>query len=179
MNKRKRGISFLCIVFIILFIIPAYGKTNEEILAEDEMQWYEEEFATESNAIQSSSNLKSFRGMLIAEGLVQLSDEYNGVLGVLAQTFCHTYVDRIDMKIYLDVMEPSEYDEDDWYTVEYFTYSWTKEDAPNEKLYFVSVSFDWHGLERGRYYRLRGAHYVYSGDNFEGRTSQTSWIPLD
>lgn len=176
MNKRKRGISLVCFLFIMLLTIPVYGKTNEDIMEEDEMQWSEVEFATESNATQSSSNL--LRGMLIAEGLVQLSDEYRGVLGVLAQTFCHTYVDRIDMRIYLDIMDPTEYDEYDWYTLDIYEYSWTKEDAPDEELYFVSVSFDLHGLERGRYYRLRGAHYIYSGGEFEARTSQTSWIPL-
>lgn len=179
MNKRKRCISLLCILFIMLLTIPVYGKTNEEIIDEDAIQWSELEFATESNATQSDSNLKALRGMLIAEGLIQLSDESHGVLGILAETLCHTYVDRIDMKVYLDIMEPSEYDEYDWYTLDYYTYSWTKKDAKDEELYAVSISFDLHGLERGRYYRLRGSHFAYYGDSIEMRNSQTSWIPLD
>jgi len=179
MNKRKKGISYLCILFIMLLTTPVYGKTNEVIVEEDAMSWSELEFATESNATQSSLNPKTLRGMYIGFALVQLSDEYKGVLGILAQTDCYTYVDQIDMTIYLDIMETSGYDEDDWHTLDYYTYSWTKDDAQDGELYAVSVSFELHGLERGRYYRLRGSHYIYSGNNFEARTSQSSWILLE
>lgn len=170
---KKRGILFFCMLFIMLLSIPACANTNEEIVDEVEL-------ATESDATQSSSYHQASRGLVIAAGIVQISNEGKGVLGVYAETLSHTYADEIAMTIYLDVMDSeTDSDEEDWHTVNYYTYSWTKEDALNKELNAVSVSFDIHGLERGRYYRLRGAHYVYSGDYFEGRTSRTAFIPLN
>jgi len=179
-SLKKRGLLIFCMLFIMLLSIPAYAETNEEFVEKDALRWSEVELATESDATHSSSYRQASRGLVIAAGIVQISNEGKGVLGVYAETLSHTYADEIAMTIYLDVMESEpDSDEEDWHTVNYYTYSWTKEDAPNEELNAVSVSFDIHGLERGRYYRLRGAHYVYSGDYFEGRTSRTAFIPLN
>lgn len=179
MNRRKKNFIILCGLFTVLLTSPVLGKANKRIVEEDTVQCAET-FVTEPDAAQSARNHQDPKRQLIAAGYVQISNESpRGVLGVYAETLCHTYVDKIAMRIYLDILVPAtDEEEEDWYTVTYYDYNWTREDAPDKELYAVSVSFDLCGLEQERYYRLRGAHYIYSGDCFEGRSSQTAFIPL-
>lgn len=179
MNKRKKEIIIVGMILMIFCAIPVYGQTSQAIGDDDAQQQFELVLATDSNAVRGQQTVGVLRGLLIASGAVQISDEGRGVLGVYAETLCHTYVDQIDMRIYLDILVPDTADEEEyWYTLNYYDQGWTKEDTLNEELYAVSVSFDINGLERGRYYRLRCSHYVYSGDSFEARNSQTAFIPL-
>lgn len=171
MNRGKRNIIIFGVLFTILLTVPTYGKTNEK------------NAATASELSQDTLSTPVPRGLLISVGYVQVSNENNGILGVYAETLCHTNVDRITMRLYLDILDPGvdkdDYDEDeDWHTVTFYDYNWRKEDLPNEVLSAVSVSFDIHRLERGRFYRIRCGHYIYGGDLFEGRSSQTAFIPL-
>lgn len=116
------------------------------------------------------------RGRVLSSSELELSDEGNGVIGVYANTLCHTAVKEIYMTIYLDVWDESI---QDWVMVDHYEYNWKASDNPDKDLSAVSVSFSLEGLQRGRTYSLRGVHIAKNFDNVtEVMSSETSGIVL-
>lgn len=119
----------------------------------------------------------SARGRVISSVGLQISDEGQGVLGVYAETLCHTAVKEIFMTIYLDVWDDSI---QDWITLDMYEYNWKASDNPDKNLTDVSVSFSLEGLSRGKTYSLRGSHAARNFNNVsEVMSSETSGIVLD
>ena len=117
------------------------------------------------------------RGRLISSAELQISDDGNGVLGVYAETLCHIPVEKIYMIIFLEVWDE---ENQDWKYLSDYEYTWNSADFPNRPLTDVSVSFDIHGLRRGKTYSLRAYHSVDGFDStYETMSTETSGIVLD
>lgn len=124
-----------------------------------------------------SKVIASPRGRLISSSGLQISDEGSGILGVYAETLCHTGMQEIFMTIYLDIWN-AKYQ--DWEMVDYYEYKWLASEHPDEELAAVSVSFDLTGLSRNREYRLRGYHGAVGFDNgIEMMSTETHGISLN
>lgn len=171
----KQRIMSFCLMLVLAFSMPltVHAKNSDWRLQADtlDVQVYD---IMSNNSI--SKILGAARGRVLSSAELQLSDEGNGVIGVYANTLCHTAVKEIYMTIYLDV-----WDEDiqDWRMVDHYEYNWKASDNPGKDLSAVSVSFLLEGLTRGKTYSLRGTHAARNFDNIsEVMSSETSGIVL-
>jgi len=163
------------IVLTLAIVTPTYARNEEyaravgqQALEVDNVEVYEDENESMVSAMP--------RGMLISMCALQISNEGKGVVGVYADTLCHTPMGQITMKIYLDVLEPGE---EDWYTFDTYEYIWNTEDYVSD-LTKVTVSFDLTNMDRSFEYRLRCNHLVYNLDRSyrEMMSTYTSFISL-
>ena len=113
------------------------------------------------------------RGTYISTGILQISNEGNGQIGVFIQTLTHTEVDQTRFGIYLDRWIPSE---SRYANVASYTFEFNKEDYPDEDLTTKSLSFNIVGQPDDCYYRLRGVHLVVANGTREMLTSQTDGV---
>lgn len=93
------------------------------------------------------------RGRLISSVELQLTDKGRGTAGVYADLLCHKPMKSLLVWIYLEKWDEAI---EDWVTEDYQHFSWSEKDYPNDELTMAVVGYDVSGLERGKYYRLRG-----------------------
>lgn len=174
MKRKNFLIICMALLFLMAMTMVAYAKNSEWIVHTDILETRLRNTISTNNVSQVRG---SARGRVLSSAGLQISDEGRGVLGVYAETLCHTAVKEIYMTIYLDV-----WDEEiqDWITLDAYEYEWKASDSPNRDLTDVSVSFLLEGLPRGRTYSLRGAHAARNFDGIaETMSSATSGIVLD
>lgn len=172
MNKK---IMRVILSVMMLFCMPVSVWAQEN-------NWINDAEVLDSNMqyIINNNNVSRVkgvtRGRVISSVGLQLSDEGDGVIGVYAETLCHTAVKEIYMVIYLDVWD----DEiQDWVTLNDYEYTWKASDYPDRDLTDVSVSFLLEGLPRGKTYSLRGRHGAKNFTNtIELMASETDGITL-
>lgn len=113
------------------------------------------------------------RGMYIALGMLEISNDGNGYIGILIQTLCHQDVDKIKQRVYLDKYNEST---GGWKQVATYDFSYLSEDyggslsAPYE-------SFRVRG-EIGGIYRLRGMHNVWANGKSESFSTETDGLEI-
>lgn len=169
---KRVGRLIVCLLIVLMVSMPSYAqngfeRNNVEILKAISKH--------ESSSEKTSRVIAMPRGRLISSAGLQISDEGNGILGVYAETLCHSNMDKIYITIYLDMWDENR---QDWLVLNDYEYSWSAADNPN--LTDVSVSFDLEGLTRGKTYRLRGMHLVRNSDSLsEILTTGTAGIILD
>lgn len=114
------------------------------------------------------------RGNYISLAGVEIGNLGNGYVEVISNTVAHADCDRIKMKVYLD-----QYDEatDTWKNIKTFNYDVSSEDVGGG-LHALNES-EKVKVTKGKYYRARGSHYVYSGGKSEGFSSATDGILAD
>ena len=115
------------------------------------------------------------RGSVISTGTLRISNEGEGAIGVFMQTLAHIDVDETTFGLFLDRWIASE---KRWANVEHYTFTFTKEDYPDEDLAMKSLSFKIIGQPVDCYYRLRGMHLVVAGGEREMLTTQTDGVLL-
>lgn len=113
------------------------------------------------------------RGTIISTGTLRISNEGDGAIGVFMQTLAHVDVDETTFGVYLDRWITSE---ERWANVAHYTFSYTKEDYPDEDLAMKSLSFNIVGQPVDCYYRLRGLHLVVLDGTREMLSTQTDGI---
>lgn len=157
MEKIMKKIFRILSLFLVLTLAPiqAFAKV-ESVQVESSI-----EKVTETNIVFSSQIpriIGSARGRLLSSATIQISDEGNGVLGVYADTLCHTNMKDIYTTIYLEILDE---DGETWLQLNSYDYEWHAS-SPEEDLSVAGVAFDVAGLERRRVYRLRSMHAVRS-----------------
>lgn len=169
----KRVVRLIvCFITVFMVSMPSYAQSGFGRNDVDILKTISE---NESSSEKTSRVIAIPRGRLISSAGLQISDEGNGVLGVYAETLCHSNMDKIYMTIYLDMWDEAR---QDWLVLNDYEYSWSAVDNPN--LTDVSVSFDLEGLTRGKTYRLRGMHLVRNSSSLsEVLTTGTAGIILD
>lgn len=123
-----------------------------------------------------SRALAQTRGIILAYASTTIFDEGKGVIGIQAATLCHEEVDSIRMRILLE-----RYDEanDMWYTVATYPYDISAQDKPNgETLTNAVYSFDVKDQAPGYFYRVKGFHIAYVGDNNYSFSTLTDGIKI-
>lgn len=171
----KRSVIRLLLIGMLAFSMPiSVSAKSSDLLDRADVLDTQLQHIVSSNSISKVRG--AARGRVLSSVELQLSDEGSGVIGVYAETLCHTAVKEIYMTIYLDVWDDNL---QDWVMVDNYEYNWKASDNPNESLTDVSVSFSLEGLPRGRMYSLRGAHAAKNFNNVsEVMSSATDGIVL-
>ena len=113
------------------------------------------------------------RGNWIADGILQISNFGNGNIGVYMTTQCHIPVDEIMMDVAVDQLIE---DIDRWNQMEYYSFDFFPED--DKPLTEATLDFEVTGQEPDKWYRLRGLHMVFYGDESEGYSTRTAGIMI-
>ena len=162
MNKIIKSIS-LGILLCVLCTIPtfAFGTNANSALLLGK---------TEQIVVKPQP-----RGSIISTGTLRISNEQDGAIGVFMQTLAHVDVDETVFGLYLDRWIESE---QRWMNVDKFTFSFTKEEYPDEDFEMKSLSFKITGQPVGFYYRLRGLHSVVLNGMREMLSTETQGVLL-
>lgn len=115
------------------------------------------------------------RGSIISTATLRITNGQDGSIGVFVQTLAHVDVDETTFGIFLDRWIDSE---KRWANVEHYTFSFTKEEYPDEDLAMKSLSFKILGQPVDCHYRLRGLHAVVLDGNREMLTTETDGVLL-
>lgn len=115
------------------------------------------------------------RGIRLSTALLSITNEQDGTLHIVVDTFTHKDVDRIYEAVFLDMWDEKM---EDWRQIEDWTFEKTKEETEDGKLSSHRVSFLVNGCELNRYYRARAMHLVQWGDDMEGKATETNGVLL-
>lgn len=113
------------------------------------------------------------RGSVISTGTLRISNEGKGEIGVFIQTLAHIDVDETTFGVFLDRWLEGD---QRWANVAHYTFSYTKEEYPDEDLAMKTLSFKIVGQPVDCYYRLRGLHLVEANGVREMLTTETDGI---
>lgn len=165
MLRKVIKVVSIVLMFIVILSNVALAKTSIKSSANDQLNLYSPQILP-----SSMMTIKSPRGEIIASGGLNISNAGKGQIGVFIQTLVHKDVDKIRMKVFIDV-----YDEklEDWSSVANFDYTYLSEDYQDGHLSGASESFNVKGLPADRYYRLRGIHAVWKDDIYEHFNTDT------
>lgn len=127
------------------------------------------------NENESTGFSKGAKGRYISTGMISISNEGKSTIGVTMKTFAHQEVDETSFYVYLDKWIESD---QRWSNVADYSFSFSKEDYPNESLASKAISFDITDQPAGYTYRLRGIHVVVVDGNREQISSKTDGIVI-
>lgn len=165
---------FLSLMLVMSMTISTFAQNKDAISNARQLDTHLQESISNDYVSRVTGTA---RGRLLSSASLQISNDGDGIIGVYADTLCHSAMSRIYMVIYLDVWDESI---QDWSMVDRYEYTWSAADHPDRELTNVSVSFDVVGLQKGRTYSLRGYHSALSFDNLsELMSTETNGIILD
>jgi hypothetical protein len=164
MNKKFYSFIIGSIMSIIL-AVPTLGN---------------EIYFTAPNALElgdsDSANIfivKQPRGEIISTAILQITNPGKGEIGVYIHTIAHVDVDETAFAVYLERWIPSR---EEWANVAYFTFTFNKDDYPDDDLGNKMLSFNIVGQPDDCYYRLKGSHMVTLNGYSEVLSTQTDGI---
>lgn len=167
--NRKKIVILLASAFLLLLTTPVFAsETNDK-----EVEKSNSQVTLLQNIKQQLVSKVSPRGTVISTGILQISNPGNGEITVYMQTLAHKQVDKTEFSVSLDRWLESD---KRWSNVASYTFSYSKEDYPEEDLSDKSVSFNIIGQPDNCYYRLRGIHIVQLGDKVETLSSETDGL---
>lgn len=171
-NIIKKAV--LSLILVLSMTISTFAQNKDVIANAGQLDTYLQESISTDYVSRVTGTA---RGRLLSSASLQISNDGDGILGVYADTLCHSGMSKIYMVIYLDVWDESL---QDWMMVDRYEYTWLAADYPDRDLTDVSVSFDVVGLQKGRTYSLRGYHSALSFDNLsEAMSTETNGIILE
>lgn len=170
MKKLIRSI-ILGILTALLLAMPVFADTIED--ARQDFENYQGDEVILRAGDSSTVRILDARGNWIADGILQITNVGNGNIGVLMTTECHIPVDEIMMDVAVDqLIESSQ----NWNQMEYYSFDFFPEDG--KPLTDATLSFEVTGQEPDKWYRLRGLHMVFYGDESEGYSTRTPGIMI-
>lgn len=122
---------------------------------------------TEESTVQDQVSVLT-RGNILADGIVQLANLGDRVLGVSGTTNCHRICDQVICNVYLEQLDE---ETGDWDPYE----SWNSNDT---NVYAHTVYYEYR-VEGGHWYRLSGAHIAIKGTTVESISTTTDGIWID
>lgn len=165
---RSTALGFLTALFLAM---PVFADTIEG--ARQDFENYQEDEVILRVGDSSTVRILDARGNWIADGILQITNFGNGNIGVLMTTECHIPVDEIMMDVAVDqLIESSQ----NWNQMEYYSFDFFPEDG--KPLTDATLSFQVTGQEPNKWYRLRGLHMVFYGDESEGYSTRTDGIMI-
>lgn len=170
MKKLIRSI-IVGILAALLIAMPVFADTIEG--ARQDFENYQGDEVILRAGDSSTVRIMDARGNWIADGILQITNLGNGNIGVLMTTECHIPVDEIMMTVAVDqLIESSQ----NWNQMEFYTFDYYPEDG--KSLTDATLSFEVTGQEPDKWYRLRGLHMVFYGDESEGYSTRTPGIMI-
>ena len=133
--SKIRKIFFLVIIMCILTVGTVYANSWrwEEVPGH-----HNQSILLDTTVLSSKDSVYQYgRGDYLAEGSVEISNNQDGTLGIVAMTLAHRNVDMIMHSIYIDVWDA---EENDWMQLDYWHYSQTKEETEDGELYILTTS---------------------------------------
>ena len=170
MKKLIRSI-IVGILAALLIAMPVFADTIEG--ARQDFENYQGDEVILRAGDSSTVRIMDARGNCIADRILQITNLGNGNIGVLMTTECHIPVDEIMMTVAVDqLIESSQ----NWNQMEFYTFDYYPEDG--KPLTDATLSFEVTGQEPDKWYRLRGLHMVFYGDESEGYSTRTPGIMI-
>lgn len=170
MKKLIRGIV-LGILASLFCSIPVFADTIEN--ARRDFETYQGDEVILRAGDSATVRILDSRGNWIADGILQIMNSGNGRIGVYMTTQCHIAVDEIIMTVAIDQLNETI---DDWQQVDFHSFDFFPEDG--KPLTEATLDFDVTGQEPDKWYRLRGLHMVFYGDESEGYSTRTPGIMI-
>lgn len=157
----------LSMVLVFGLSVPTYAKQTMGYSYNPN----EETVFSPSNVAREKFN--NPKGTWLSDGFLEISNPENGRIGIYAATFCHSPVDEIKTTIFIDQWDD---ETEDWKQVDYKSFTLTSEnDGPLSEMI---LSFEVKGHEVNEWYRLRGLHVVYKGEDVEMFSTMTDSIEI-
>ena len=172
-KKMKKLIRSIVVGLLAALIItmPVFADTIEG--AKQDFENYQGDEVILQAGDSSTVRILDARGNWIADGILQITNFGNGNIGVLMTTECHIPVDEIMMTVAVDQLIESS---NNWNQMEFYTFDYFPEDG--KPLTDATLSFQVTGQEPNKWYRLRGLHMVFYGDESEGYSTRTDGIMI-
>lgn len=175
MIKKLKYLVLITILLMMINVIPLYASETFYWNGVEIQEYNEESIILPKNIKQSRGIVNGQpRGSIISTAIVDITDELNGNVGLIVQTYAHVGCDKIIHAITLQ-----KYDEanDDWITIERFEFEANQEEQPDKKLSYLVNGIEVKNLPSG-IYRARGLHAVYLGEDYEGFSTRTHGITI-
>ena len=164
-------ITLLGVLLCLLAATPALADTVDS--ARQDFENYQGDEVILRAGDSATVRILDSRGNWIADGMLRISNPRNGNVGVYMTTQCHIPVDEIMMDVAVDKLNETI---NDWQQMEYYSFDFFPEDG--KPLTDATLSFQVTGQEPNKWYRLRGLHMVFYGDESEGYSTRTDGIMI-
>lgn len=171
MKNKLNKFLFITFMLVIFNVIPAYAS-NVFYWNGVEIQEYDDESVILPENVTRSTG--QARGEVISTGVIDISNEGKGKVGLTIETIAHVRCDKIRNKMVLQKWDESL---EDWIDVTSFEFEALQEDQPDKDLIYLINGVDVENLKPGTY-RARGFHAVYLGDLYESFSSKTNGIQV-
>ncbi len=169
--KKIIRIIVLGALLSLLAAMPAFADTVDS--ARQDFENYQGDEVVLRAGDSATVRILDSRGNWIADGMLRISNPRNGNVGVYMTTQCHIPVDEIMMDVAVDKLNETI---NDWQQMEYYSFDFFPEEG--KPLTDATLSFQVTGQEPDKWYRLRGLHMVFYGDESEGYSTRTAGIMI-
>ena len=141
---------------------PLDGQIIDGTLLTSESEATDEQPLVPENPFEEEEGISTYRTYL-SSGTAHISNQGNGTIYMMGETFCNKICDSVQVNIYLDKLENG-----NWWTIKTQHYTAYDDHYASNGL-LVSV-------EKGYYYRVRGVHVAKKGSVTESTSTCTSGI---
>lgn len=167
MKSKVFKLAVLCFMCVVFFSMPVFASEEDDpdalipITVESKLLPPDVKFC---RVVIPNGD---FRGNYFSNMIIEILNPEPGVVGISAGVVCSEKVDRIYLKVYLDVKKSS-----GWSQVKSWTY--------NEYNAVINTQYEeYTGAKAGEYYRLRASYTVYMGEDRESGSSNTDALQVD
>lgn len=173
MKYKWRKIAVLALGMVFMASGTSYARNQDEYLKIVNTS-IESELLPEGIR-QSEGSLQGVeRSTALAGALSSITNEGNGVIGILAETTMYTPVDWACLTVYLEKWYE---DAESWQTVKTFEKEFLPEDEEDGLLTVATFSADVTDQPTGYYYRVRTIHELeFDNGWYEAKVTKTDGI---
>lgn len=171
MKNKLNKFLYITFMLVIFNAAPAYAS-NVFYWDGMEIQEYDDESVILPENVTNSTG--QTRGEVISTGVIDISNEGKGKVGLTIETIAHVRCDRIRNKLVLQKWDESL---EEWSEISSFDFEALQEEQPDKDLIYLINGVDIENLKSGTY-RARGFHAVYLGDLYESFSSKTNGIQV-
>lgn len=171
MRNNLTKFLFIAVFFTILNTFPVYASNTFYWNGMEIQEYGDESIILPENATNSTGQA---RGEVISTGLIDISNEGKGKVGLTIETLAHVRCDRICNTLILQRWDESS---EEWNEVSSFDFEALQENQPDKDLIYLINGVDIENLKSG-VYRARGLHAVYLGGVYESFSSKTNGIQV-
>lgn len=167
MKTKVFKLVTLCFMCIVFFAMPVFASEEDDLDAMIPITVESKLLPPDVKFSRVVTPNGALRGKYFSHMILQVSNPEAGVVGVSAGVVCSEQVDRISLKVYLDVKNGS-----NWSLAKSWTY--------NEYDAVINTQYEeYTGAKAGEYYRIRASYVVYMGNEKENGSSNTEAIQVD
>lgn len=159
MKNKVFKLVTMCLVSVILFAVPTFA--GEKDLSEMHSISVQTEKETVGMQKATTRVIGNTRGTYFSVATISIENPEPGVIGINADVMCSQDVDKITIKMFLDVKMNGK-----WSQLK----SWSSETLNNA---VAGKYVEYTNFNSGYEYRARGSFFVYEGNNRETANGQT------